>query len=184
MREEAEKYPCTYQSLPPYTVTATPVLTDTELADIALCEEGCERLYNSGKYRMTLKEVLAHGATPYTLFRDAGRLLSALGHTYTMDEEIAALLSFFEAYLPRVRVRDLLLLDHIAVNPSCYVPKALRREDPALARVKRALAENRPSKAGVRRAVAILYTEQCIAYADYDKKDPVTGRYEVKTVCL
>ena len=95
---------------------------------------------------------------------------------------MAVLLSFFEAYLSRERARDLLLLDHIASNPSCYVPKALRREDPALARAKRLLAEKDPPKAGVRRAVGILYTEKCIAYADYDKKDPVTGNYEVKTV--
>ena len=182
MREEGEKYPCAYREEPPYTVTSTPVLSESDLADIALCEAGCDRLYNSGKYARTLKETLALGVSPYLFFRDAGRALSPLGHAYTLDEEIAVLLSFFEAYLSRERARDLLLYDHIASNPSCYVPKALRREDPALARIKRLLVEKDPPKAGVRRAVVILYTEDAVAYADYTQKDPITGRYEVKTV--
>ena len=153
-----------------------------DLEEIALCEEGCERLYNSGKYKETLDAVLACGISPYTLFRKAGEALSHLARAYTLDDEISALLAFFEDYLPRERVRDLLLLDHISKNPSCYVPKALRREDAALARVKREMGEAYPLKQGVRRAVVLLYTQACVAFADYDKKDPVTDRYEVKTV--
>ena len=182
MRENAEKFPCTYDSVPPYTVSATPVLSHAELADVALCEEGCERLYNSGKYKRTLAAALSCGATPYALFRDAGEALAALKRPYTLDEEITLLLAFFTRYLPKERARDLILLDFIATNPSCYTPKALRREDERLARTKRALAKARPPKSGVRRAVALLYTEGRVAYADYDKKDPVTGCYEVKTV--
>ena len=182
MREEKEKYPCTYEAKPPYTVTSTPCLSARDLEEIALCEEGCERLYNSGKYKETLDAVLACGISPYTLFRKAGEALSHLTKAYTLDDEIAVLLAFFEDYLPRERVRDLLLLDHISKNPSCYVPKALRREDAALARVKREMGEAYPLKQGVRRAVVLLYTQACVAFADYDKKDPVTDRYEVKTV--
>lgn len=184
MREEREKYPCAYGEKPPYTVTSTPVLSEGDLADIALCEMGCERLYNSGKYKRTLCEVLAPHVSPYTLFRDAGRALSALGLSYTLDDETKVLLDFFEAYLPRERVRDLLLWDHMARNPSCYTPKALRLEDPALARIKRAMDEKHPRKTGVRRAVAILYTEGRVAFADYEEKDPVTGSYEVKTFVM
>ncbi|MBE6656276.1 MAG: DUF4080 domain-containing protein [Ruminococcaceae bacterium] len=182
MQEEAERFPCTYESVPPYTVTSTPWLSETDLADIALCEEGCERLYNSGKYKKTLTETLMSGASPYLLLRDAGKALATLVKPYTLDDEIALLLSFFGKYLSGERARDLLLLDFIAVNPSCYTPKALRREDSALARVKRTLNERYPVKNGVRRAYAILYTEGCVAFADYDEKDPVTGCYEVKKV--
>jgi hypothetical protein len=184
MREEKEKFPCRYTEIAPYTVIETPMLCANDLADIALCEEGCERLYNSGKYRKTLDAVLAGGASPYAVLRDAGEALAALGGGYTLDGEVAVLAAFFEKHLPRERVRDLLLLDFLATNPSCYTPKALRREDGDLARLKRKMDEALPPRAGVRRAYAILYTEGCAAFADYDEKDPVTGRYEVKTLSL
>lgn len=184
MREESKKYPCQYTEKAPYTVTSTPTLCTADLADIALCEEGCERLYNSGRYRQTLSAVLAGGESPYLLFRDAGAVLATLGEGYTLDDEMAVLVRFFEKYLPAARVRDLLLLDFMAVNPSCYTPKSLRREDARLAKVKRKIDALTPPHAGVRRAYAILYTEEKAAFADYDKKDPVTGRYEVKTVDL
>jgi hypothetical protein len=184
MREEKEKFPCRYTESAPYTVIETPMLSANDLADIALCEEGCERLYNSGKYRKTLDAVLAGGASPYAVLRDAGEALAALGGGYTLDGEVAVLAAFFEKHLPRERVRDLLLLDFLATNPSCYTPKALRREDERLAKVKRKIDDIAPCPTGVRRAYAILYTEGCAAFADYDEKDPVTGRYEVKTLDL
>ena len=184
MREERGKFPCRYTETAPYTVTETPVLSSSDLADIALCEEGCERLYNSGRYRQTLAAVLAGGVSPYLLFRDAGEALSALAEGYTLDDEVAALARFFEKHLPAARVRDLLLLDFMAVNPSCYTPKSLWREDVRLAKVKRKIDGITPQRVGVRRAYAILYTEEKAAFADYDKKDPVTGRYEVKIVDL
>ena len=184
MREEPEKYPCTYMPTAPYTVKETPTLTETDLSDIALCEEGCERLYNSGKYQNTLGEALLDEGSAYLLFRDAGRALLRLGAGYTLDDEIRVLLAFFSERMPPARARDLLLLDFMAVNPSCYTPKTLRCEDGALARVKRKINEKHPLKEGVRRAYAILYTEGCAAFADYEEKDPVTGRYEVKTAIL
>ena len=107
-----------------------------------------------------------------------------LERPYTLDGEMTLLLDFFAKYLPRERARDLLLFDHMSVNPSCYVPRALRREDPRLAKYKRMLEESHPLKSGVRRAIAILYSEECLAFADYDKKDPVTERYDVKTFKL
>ena len=184
MREEPEKYPCSYAPTAPYTVKETPTLTQADLADIALCEEGCERLYNSGKYKTAVREALLGGASAYLLFRDAGRVLLSLGAGYTLDDEMRVLLAFFSERMTPARARDLLLLDFMAVNPSCYTPKALRCEDGALALVKRRIHEVHPPRAGVRRACAILYTEDCAAFADYDEKDPVTGRYEVKTAVL
>lgn len=184
MREEKEKFPCQYAARAPYTVLSTPALSEADLADIALCEEGCERIYNSGKYRSVLCEAIIEGAAPYVLLRDAGRALARLGRDYTLDDEVSLLLDFFANYMSPLRARDLILLDFLATNSSCYTPKALRREDAALARVKREIAVKNPPRAGVRRAVGILYSEGKAVCVDYDKKDPVTHRYEVKTVVL
>ena len=177
LREEPEKYPCTYDECAPYTVRETPALPEAALVDIALCEEGCERLYNSGKYRGTTRAAIACGVSPYTLFRNAGARLNTLPQGYTQDEEIALLLAFFSDILTPARARDLLLLDFLSTNPSCYTPKALRVKNPLFSRVKRALDARFPHTA--RRALAFLYTENCIAYADYDRRDPITGEYPV-----
>ncbi len=184
MRENAEKYPCTHEKEPPYTVTSTPSLSAADLAEIALCEEGCERLYNSGRYKRTLSAALASGESPYALLRDAGAALAALPPAYTLDDEVSLLLGFFAERLSSDRARDLLLSDFLAANPSCYTPKALRREDSALARVKARLDGLYPRKENCRRAYAILYTEGCAAYADYDEKDPISGEYSVFQVPL
>ena len=179
MREQAEKYPCTYEKDSPYTVTSTPSLSADDLAEIALCEEGCERLYNSGKYKRTLSAALANGGSPYALLRDAGAALSTLPPAYTLDDEVRLLFDFFAEHLSRDRARDLLLWDFLATNPSCYTPKALRREDGSLARVKARLETLYPRKKDCRRAYAILYTEGCAAFADYGEKDPISGEYPV-----
>ena len=184
MRESPEAYPCTFEGEPPYTVTSTPLLSAADLADISLCEMGCERLYNSGKYSVTLAAALASGESPYELLREAGQRLSRLSSAYTMDDEVALLLDFFAARLGAARARDLLLLDFLSYNPSCYVPKALRREDGMLARVKAAVARCYPQKKGVRRALVLLYTEGVAAFADYDMRDPVTGLYAVRKIRL
>lgn len=184
MREEPENYPAKYAEDAPYTVRTTPVLSEFDLFVIAFCEEGCERLYNSGRYKETLKEALSDGASAFDLLRDAGKRLKALKTPYTLDDEIEALLSFFAKHLSEDRARDTLLADFLATNPSCYTPKALRREDERLARVKLAVDGRFPKKKDVRRAYAISYTEDVALYCDYDEKDPVTGRYHVRKVPL
>ena len=179
MREAPEKYPCDFSTRPPYQVTQTPHLSAADFADIALCEEGCERLYNSGKYRKTVKEALLFWDSPYDFFRDAGKALFALPKRYTLDDEVACLLSFLAARLSPARARDLLLWDILAHNPSCYIPTALRREDSALRTRRREIDATHPKREGVRRAYGILYTESAFLWVDYDAPDPITGDYRV-----
>ena len=184
MREKSDEYPCQYASEPPYQVSQTPLLSSDDLYEISLCEEGCERLYNSGKYRHAVNECLQFGGSPFDLLRDAGRALLALPKPYTMGDEVACLYAFFTVRLPAERVRDLLLLDILCHNPSCYIPAVLRREDSALAALRRRVDGEHPRRAGVRRAYGILYTENAAVWVDYDTPDPVTGEYGIETIYL
>ncbi len=179
MREKSDAYPCKHEKEPPYRVTETPSLSEAALHEISLCEEGCERLYNSGKYLHIVKECLRFGDTPFDLLRDVGAALLTLRKPYTLDDEVGCLFAFFAERLSPERARDLLLLDVLCHNPSCYIPKVLRREDGALAALRRRVDGEHPRRAGVRRAYGILYTEGVAVWVDYDTPDPITGEYRV-----
>lgn len=55
MRENSEKYPCTFNLEPPYEVTSTPYLSSDEIKMLKNCEDALDRLYNSGRFLFTLE---------------------------------------------------------------------------------------------------------------------------------
>ncbi len=187
MREEKEKYPCTFREEPPYEVLSTPVLTEQDLAYIHTVELGCDRLYNSGRYRRTLALWREKGSerSPFRLFYAAGKALRSLPSGYTLNDEISLLYSFFLAQgLEADELRDAMLLDFISVNSSRLVPSALRAEDPLYGRVKQALSRLCPEKKNVRRAVVLLKSREEAVFVDYTEKDPVTHAYPVTSLSI
>ena len=180
MREEKEKYPCTFSALPPYEVESTPALSSEELAYIHTVELGCDRVYNSGRYRRTLalwQEEREHSSA-FRLFGALGEALATLKKGYTLNDEISLLYAFFlKQDLAADRLRDAMLLDFIAGNSSRLIPSALRTEDPLYGRVKSALSRLYPEQKGIRRAVILLQSSRQAAFADYTQKHPITGEY-------
>ena len=78
------------------------------------------------------------------------------------------------------RLLDCLVCDRLATNASGRLPPALRREDPLYRKVRIALERQHPRPAGVKRGMALLESEPCAVYADYDNPDPVTGAYQLR----
>ena len=73
MRENTDKYPCEYSNAPPYEVTSTPWLTNKEIVALKNCEDALERLYNSGRFLMTLDYLIGDvGLEPFDLFFNFG----------------------------------------------------------------------------------------------------------------
>ena len=176
MREETEKYPCTYGEEPPYEVESTPWMGKEELSLIHTAEKALDRLYNSHRYRRTL--ALSEDL-PFSLFLALGERLESLPAPYTLEDEITLVYHFFEEKgTDTALLRDVLLLDFIATNSSRLTPSVLRREDERLKRVKMALSRLYPEKKGVRRAVYILSGNR-VCFADYEKKNAATGEYPV-----
>lgn len=185
MREKPEKYPCRFSSEPPYEVTETPWLTAADLAKLHSAEEAVDRLYGSGRFRRTLAHVLKiSGLTPFDLFCAAGEALFAGGERQwgvPLDELTARVYAFFTS-LPGVdptALRDAMVCDRLATNPSGKLPPVLRVEDKALRAAVHRLEDGAATKKnpGVRRGCAALYAKKKLVYADYTDKDPVTGEF-------
>jgi len=72
-----------------------------------------------------------------------------------------------------------MVCDRLATNSSGKLPNVLRVKDPALKSAVHLLeqSEETRSQKGVKRGVALLYSENCAVYADYREKNPITGEY-------
>ena len=183
--EERKLFPCEYDSKPPYEVRKTPWLSEEELALVHLCEEGMERLYNRRHWRRTLGWIFAHtNADPFDFFAGFGDLYLA-----EKPSTVAAFAELFLTYCNENVVdpknipalKDAMLCDILASNTSGTVPDFLRTfcAEYSVLR-KRLTAKILPPK-GVRRTMALLFSERALVYADYDPalRDAITKEYPI-----
>lgn len=192
MRENREQYPCTFSEQPPYEVQSTPWLTAAELQQMHRTEDAFDRIYNSGRFRRTVDFALqALNITPFAFFGmfadwlESSKRQSAKVSLDIYSEYLFLYLSD-DLHLDSALVRDKMVCDRLATNASGVLPKFLQRQDAKLKAVRTALNANpnTQSQKGVKRAIAILYTENRAVYVDYTVPNPVTGEYTLHFVPL
>ena len=181
MRDNPIRFPCEYDSDPPYEVIKTPWLSGEELTLLHHTERALNLLYNRGRFRRTLSYLLGRMTqNAFELFREFGLFLSRESpNPMSLDDLTSLVFSYFScrSNVDGARLRDCMVCDRLATNASGSIPKALRIRDPRLKAAIWALErEHRPMKA-IKRGYALLYTENCLAYTDYKDKNPVTGEY-------
>ncbi len=182
MREYPDKYPCKFSSSPPYEVISTPYITKEELSLLRGVEDALERTYNSGRFRETLRYIEALGFIPFDIFERIAKRLNGSKEA-SLDEYTAFLygiLCDFEG-VDKAVLRDIMLCDRIATVADGKIPKCFRTYDPFLKTTKHSLEKNADTKRrdGVKRTVALLYSEKNVVWCDYTDSDPITGRYEL-----
>ena len=193
MREDPVKFPCRYTQNPPYEVIETPWLSSDELLSLHHTEDALQRLFNSGRFRRTLEYLLKQtGNTPFELFSQFGEFTAGQGAEKTspisLDDYTALVFAYFsrQSGINRTVLRDVMVCDRLTTNSSGRLPSILRIKDPALKRAINELKRNealRPKK-GVKRGYALLYSEQCLVYVDYQNKSPITGEYPLNKLYL
>lgn len=190
MRENREQYPCTFSEAPPYEVQSTPWLTAAELQQMHRMEDAFDRIYNSGRFRRTVDFALhALEITPFAffgMFADWLERSERSSANIPLDTYSEYLFSFLTEFpqLDASAVRDKMVCDRLATNASGVLPKFLQRQDVKLKAVRTALNANpdTQSQKAVKRATAILYTENRAVYVDYTAPNPVTGEYALHFV--
>ncbi len=184
MREQPKDYPCDYTADPPYEVIQTPWLSSVEVWSLHRLEDALNRLYNSGRFARTIQYLLESlGCTPFALFQLFGdHACDKVTSDISLDDYTQILFHFFsnKGHVDPMALRDMLVCDRLASNASGFLPKTLRIADPVLRRIKAEINRNHSKPAGVKRAVALLYSRQCAVYVDYQDKNPVTGKYELE----
>lgn len=185
IRENPELFPCEYDSNPPYEVKSTPWLSREDIERLHRAEDALERLYNSGRFRRTLQYAIKQtGLTPFCLFLNFGEAMAdRLKPGLPLDEFTSLAYTYFsslEGIDPAV-LRDIMACDRLATNSSGSLPAILRIPDANLKKSIKALESSEPLSAsrGIKRGYALLYTEKCLVYAEYDYPDPVTGEYKL-----
>ena len=191
MREEPQNFPCEFRSEPPYEVISTPWLTAEELEMLHGVEDVLERMVNSGRFQRTADYLMeCTGLTPFALFQAIGKAAHEAGvasHGVALDEYTAFLLDTAPRLwqnVTREALRDVMVCDRLESNATGRLPLCLHIADPALGQTVKRLAALNPPRPGVRRGVAILYTERQVVYVDYENKNPKTGRFALRRVEL
>lgn len=193
MRSNREAYPCKFNENAPYEVIETPWLSSSELELLRQTANAVDRVYNSGRFSLTVDYVLkASGLTPFEFFSGFGREIfkAGAGRGVSLDDFTTLLQGYCEALpgVDREELRDFLVRDRLATNSEGRIPLCLHRDDARINKVIKKLSQN-PETAwheAVRRGVALLYTNQAVCWADYIPKErnPVTGRWRLKEMPL
>lgn len=183
MYEDMEKFPCNYTKTPPYEVIDTPWISESELDILRGVEDALERLYNSGRFKRSLEYILGETSkTPFDVLLEFSAFLKDKSMLKIPLDKYTELVYEFYSEVKNVekeKLRDYLILDRISTNSSAIIPKVLHVKDERLRKVKAQVIANY-SLSAKKHSIAILYTLEKVAFCVYDKKNPVSGEFEVK----
>lgn len=175
MRENKEKYPCTFTDEPPYEVTSTPWLSEDELKLLKNCEDALDRLYNSGRFLFTLDYLINEaGISPFDAFSNFGN--SVNGNKMRLSDYAENLFNFFCDKCDKEVLREKILCDLLCCSSSVKIPEIFKTRDPIYKKAKRYLTENEDKNI----KIAILRSENQVFAVNYGKEKNLHNRYEGK----
>ena len=175
MRENKEKYPCTFIDDPPYEVTSTPWLSHNEIKMLKNCEDAVDRLYNSGRFLFTLDYLTDEvGFSAFDVFNDFGN--SVNGSRMRLSDYAEKLYYFFCDKCDKEKLREKIICDLLCSSSSVHIPDVLKIKDPDYKKIKKYFIEN----AGQNIKIAILYSRNQIFAVDQSKEKNLHNRYEGK----
>ena len=187
LRQTARRYGYRWTDTPPYQVEENRFLSTEDLSRLHRLEDALERLFNSGRFFFTLRYLLkVTGLSPFSLFDAFASFVKEKGGGANVPLSIYTEWVFaFFAKQPGVeesRLRDLLACDRLCCENTGRIPACLRKKDKRLKTIAARLkASGRyTNQKGAPFGIAILYAGgERVAVADYQEKDPVTGRYPI-----
>lgn len=142
MREDPQKYPCEFDSEPPYEVTSTPWLTEDEIKALKRCEDALERLYNSGRFLFTLDYLLSDGGfTPFKLFYGFGNAVSGSG--MSLSDYALHIYDYFKNFCDSEILKEKIICDLLSCSSALAIPGELKTRSPLYKRVKKYFISNK-----------------------------------------
>ena len=173
MRENSEKYPCTFVDEPPYDVTSTPWLSTEEIRMLKNCEDAVDRLYNSGRFLYTLKYLIDDvKIAPFDVFNDFGNAVD--GNKMPLSEYARKLCLFFEDKCDKEILREKILCDLLCSSSSVQIPDILKRKDAMYKKIKKHFIENVDKNI----KIAILYSSNQVFAVNQSQQKNLRNRYE------
>ncbi len=172
MRENPEKYPCEFNSEPPYEVTSTPWLINEEICKLKKCEDALERLYNSGRFLFTLNYLIDEvGFEPFRLFFDFGNFVD--GNKMNLSEYALKVYEYFSGKCDKEILIEKLLCDLLSCSSALQIPELFKTRHPLYRRAKSHFTTNTHDKI----KVAVLGRSEKIFVVNQSGKKDLHGRY-------
>ena len=172
MREDKEKYPCEYTEEPPYEVTETPWLSEGEIVSLKKCEDALERLYNSGRFLMTLEYLIDEvGFEPFKLFYDFGNFVD--GNKMNLSDYALKVYEFFSDKCERDALIEKLHCDLLSCSSALQIPDIFKTKHPLYRRAKSHFTNNTSDKI----KIAILGKSEKIFVVNQSGEKDFNGRY-------
>lgn len=175
MRENSEKYPCTYSDEPPYEVTSTPWLSNGEIQTLKKCEDAVDRLYNSGRFLHTLNYLIDEiGISPFEVFNDFGNAVD--GNKMRLSDYAENLYEYFCDKCDKEILREKILCDLLSSSSSVQIPEIFKRKDILYKQIKKHFIENVDKNI----KIAILYSTNQVFAVNQTQEKNLHNRYEGK----
>ena len=173
MRENADKYPCEFSVEPPYEVTSTPWLTKEEIIRLKNCEDALERLYNSGRFLLSLDYLINEiGIEPFDLFFRFGNAVS--GNKISLSQYAERFYEFYKRDCNATVLREKIVCDLLASGCEKHIPECLKIKDPLYKKVKSSLLKDINENFNF----AILYSENNVFVVKQNANRDLFGRRE------
>ncbi len=173
MRENSEKYPCTFNDEPPYEVTSTPWLSSCEIKKLKNCEDAVDRLYNSGRFLLTLDYLTDDiGISPFDLFNGFGN--SVNGNKMPLSDYAEKLYDYFSEKCDKTILREKIICDLLCCSSSVQIPDSLKIPDPDYKKIKKYFVENVDKNI----KIAVLYSGNQIFAVNQSGEKNLHNRYE------
>jgi len=173
MRENQEKYPCTFIDEPPYEVTSTPWLSADEIKMLKNCEDALDRLYNSGRFLFTLDYLTEEiGISPFDIFNSFGN--SVNGNKMRLSDYAEKLYNFFCDKCDRNILREKILCDLLCCSSSVEIPDVFKIKDPFYKKLKKYFIENVDKNI----KIAILYSKNQVFAVNQSNEKNLHNRFE------
>ena len=172
MRENKAKYPCEFNPEPPYEVTSTPWLSNDEIVKLKRCEDALERLYNSGRFLLTLDYLInVVGFEPFRLFFDFGNFVD--GSKMNLSDYALKIYEYFNDKCDSDALIEKLHCDLLSCSSALQIPDAFKAKHPLYRRAKFHFTNNTSDKI----KVAVLGKSQKIFVVNQSGKKDFRGRY-------
>ena len=188
MRENFEKYPCEFSKEPPYKVISTKWTDEKDLALLHKVEDALERLCNSGRFIGTVDYVLEKtGLSPFEFFKRFGTYAAEHSKPLVSLDDYTEMAYGYLSKLGGIEssvLKDKMICDRLCSNSSGKLPEVLKVKNPEIKKIRLSIEaeEQNHRKPGIKRGFSLLESENAAVFADYENKDPVTGKYVLKKV--
>lgn len=175
MRRNEDSFPCEYGKTPPYEIISNEWLSESDIKTLKYCEEALERLYNSGRFLITLNYIFDDmGFDPFDTFCEFGRSFDFCG--MGLSEFTEKLWLFFKDRCNGEKLRECILSDINSLPVNIHIPDCLVKYDPMYKRLKKKYSELLHKNV----RIVKLITENKVMVIVTDKIDKITGRYKAE----